>query len=255
MLVTVFCLFGFNNVGSAQPGTSGINGTNASLGGRFYHPRGIAIDSSSSNLYVADTHNHTIRKIVLSTGAVTTLAGTAGASGSADGKGAAARFNEPHDVAIDSTDTNLYIVDGGQTVRKIVLATDVVTTIAGKAEVAGDSNGKGAEARFFRPSGIAVDSAGANLYIIENGNRSIRKIVIKSGLVTTIAGTADSEASLADGTGAGARFHSPERISIDSAGSNLYVADKTIRKINPILTFKKTLNKWRNLLLVALAKT
>src|SRR5262249_18985584 len=90
-------------------------GADAGATARFNHPADVAIDSC--NVYVADTGNHTIRKVTAA-GVVTTLAGTAGMSGSADGTGATARFNRPTGVAADSAG-NLYVADqGNDTIRK-----------------------------------------------------------------------------------------------------------------------------------------
>ncbi|MCU0292623.1 MAG: hypothetical protein MUF10_11650, partial [Thermoanaerobaculaceae bacterium] len=84
-----------------------FDGTGAAA--RFNNPYGVAVDGSG-NLFVADTFNHTIRRIVVATGEVTTLAGTAGSSGSADGIGAAARFSFPYGVAVDGSG-NLFVAD------------------------------------------------------------------------------------------------------------------------------------------------
>ena len=110
--------------------------------------------------------------------------------------------------------------------------TAVVTTLAGQARSKGSTDGSGASARFYWPSGIACDAAG-NLYVADERNNTIRKIT-PAGEVTTLAGKAHSKGS-ADGSAAAARFNSPEGIACDSAG-NLYVADarnSTIRKITP----------------------
>ena len=79
-------------------GPGNVDGTGRAA--RFSNPRGLATDGAG-NLYAADSSNHTIRRIVLATGVVSTLAGTAGASGSTDGTGAAAQFNSPNGLAAD----------------------------------------------------------------------------------------------------------------------------------------------------------
>jgi sugar lactone lactonase YvrE len=209
-------------------GTAGSLGSIDGTGNaaRFNYPYTITTDGT--NLYVADTYNHTIRKLVISTGVVTTLAGTAGSLGSTDGTGTAARFYYPRGITTDGT--NLYVADtSNQTIRKIVIATGVVTTLAGTVGAGGSTDGTGTAARFYWPSGINSD--GTNLYVSDSGNNTIRKIVIASGVVTTLAGTAGSSGST-DGVGNVARFSSPQGITTD--GTNLYVADTNnfnIRKI------------------------
>jgi hypothetical protein len=107
-------------------GTAGFtNGTGTAA--LFNAPSGITSDGT--NLYVVDKGNNVIRKIVISTGVVTTFAGsTAGASGLTDGTGTAALFNAPSGVTSDGT--SLYISDAGNnSIRQIVIATAVVTTL------------------------------------------------------------------------------------------------------------------------------
>ena len=167
-------------------GPGNTDGTGAAA--RFNLPFGVAVDGAG-NLYVADSNNHTIRKVVVATGVVTTLAGTAGMSGSTDGTGAAARFNNPYGVAVDGAG-NLYVTDRtNHTIRKVVVATGVVTTLAGTAGMSGSTDDTGAAARFNNPSGVAVDGAG-NLYVADSNNGTIRKIVVATSSVTTIVGAA-----------------------------------------------------------------
>jgi len=194
---------------------------------RIHHPVGVAVDWSGT-LYVTDTDNHTIRKITAA-GAVTTLAGTAGSKGSADGPGPAARFNLPHGVAVDAQGT-VYVTDTfNHTVRKVT-ADGEVTTLAGTAGRKGGADGRGTTARFNHPFGIAVDAQGT-LYVADNGGNTVRKITA-GGKVTTLAGVAGQRGAV-DGPGATARFRSPTGVALDASG-NLYVAEAlnaTIRKI------------------------
>jgi hypothetical protein len=212
-------------------GTACSSGSDDGTGpaARFYDPYGIAVDSSM-NVYVADTRNHTIRKITPE-GVTTTLAGTAGSSGSNDGTGHAARFDFPEGVATDSAG-NVYVGDSGNhTIRKIT-PTGVTTTLAGTAGSSGSIDGAGAAARFYYPAGVATDSAG-NVYVADYYNQTIRKIT-PTGVTTTLAGTAGLSGSV-DGTGPAARFDRPRGVATDSVG-NVYVADYndcTIRKITP----------------------
>ncbi|NOT99899.1 MAG: hypothetical protein HOO97_12535, partial [Sideroxydans sp.] len=139
---------------------------------RFNGPGGIAIDATG-NLFVADTGNHTIRKIT-SAGVVTTVAGTAGLSGSTDATGTATKFNTPFGVTVDSAG-NLFVADTyNNTIRKIDTL-GVVTTVAGTAGVSGSTNATGAAASFSSPTHITVDPAG-NLFVTDMGNNMIRKV-------------------------------------------------------------------------------
>jgi len=251
-------------------GTSLVGSTDATgVAASFSNPSGITNDGT--NLYVTDTDNNTIRKIVIATGVVTTLAGNANAlGGTADGTGSAASFITPYGITTDGTNlyvttsyggsirkiviasgvvttltgaaaagltfpsgittdgTNLYVTDFGSfTIRKTVIATGVTTTLAGTANTGGTADGTGAAALFINPMGIATDNT--NLYVTD-GNR-IRKIVIATGVVTTLAGSTSSGS--VDGTGSAARFDTPMGITIE--GNNLYVADMyslAIRKID-----------------------
>ena len=212
------CKIGIANaVVTTLAGNGGIGSADGTgTGARFYDPFGITTDGT--NLYVADTYNDTIRQIVIATGQVTTLAGTAGASGPADGTGTTARFYDPSGITTDGT--NLYVADtGNYTVRQVVIATGQVTTLAGSAGVLGQDDGTGTAARFNRPFGITTD--GTNLYVADTDNETIRQIVIKTGVVTTLAGS--HLVGFADGTGTAASFHYPNGITTD--GTNLYVAD------------------------------
>ncbi len=144
---------------------------------RFNMPSSVAVDSAGT-LYVADSHNHTIRKVT-PTGVVTTLAGLAGNSGTNDGSGSAARFNFPTGVAVDGSGT-LYVADyGNHTIRSVTPA-GMVTTIAGTAGKKGSADGSGTGASFSGPTAVAVDSAG-NLYVVERFNPTLRKGVPAGG--------------------------------------------------------------------------
>ena len=203
---------------------------------RFNLPLGITTDGP--NFYVADWGNHKIRKIVISTGEVTTFAGS-GNSGSADNAtGTSATFQNPMGITTDGT--NLYVTDAlNHKIRKIVIDNGTVTTFAGPpagtVESGSTDNATPSNARFNRPYGITTD--GTNLYVAEAANNKIRKIVIDNGTVTTLAGPAAGSAANTvgdtDGTGNAARFRWPAGITTD--GTNLYVADWDNHKIRKIV--------------------
>ncbi len=186
----------------------------------FNFPQGIATDGT--NLYVSDTFNHRIRKIVISTGVVTTLAGNTNSF--ADGTGTSALFSSPNGLTTEGT--NLYVADtGNHRIRKIVISTGVVTTLAGNTS--GTTDGTGTGALFNGPTGILTD--GTNLYVIDSNNHRIRKIVISSAVVTTLAGNTGGDQ---DGSGTAALFQNPAYITSD--GTSLYVTDSNNNKIRRI---------------------
>ncbi len=220
-----------NGAVTTLAGAAGSPGSGDGLVAGFNTPYGITTDGT--NVYVADTNNHTIRQIVISTGDVATLAGTAGSSGSVDGTGAAARFKNPYGITTDGG--YLYVADSFNcTVRQIVIATRVVTTLAGNGTCGYATNGTGTAARFSYPYGITTD--GMNLYVTDTSNNAIRKIVISTGAVTTLAGSGLGSGSFgfADGTGSAAQFWNPSGITTD--GTNLYVVDTNNRTVRKIVT-------------------
>jgi hypothetical protein len=205
----------------AVEGFSSVDGAGSMA--RFASAAGLAVDGSG-NIYVSD--GYTVRKIT-SVGVVTTLAGTAGSSGSADGIGSAARFTSPTALAVDDSG-NSYVLDN-DTVRKITSG-GMVTTLAGMAGAQGSIDGTGSAARFYWPNGVAVDGAG-NVYVADTGDRTIRKIT-SNGEVTTFAGTS-GVMGLTDGTGSAALFYWPTDVAVDSSG-NLYVSEGGIGQIRKI---------------------
>jgi hypothetical protein len=195
----------------------------------FNVPFGIAVDGAG-NVYVSDLGNQRIQKITPA-GVVSTLAGMKAVIGSADGPGTSAQFNTPFGVAVDAAG-NVYVGDTfNSSIRKITPA-GVVSTFAGVSGAPGSTDGTGSAARFFHPTGVAVDGAG-NVYVADTLNSTIRKIT-PAGVVSTLAGLA-GVAGTADGTGSAAQFDQPEGVAVDAAG-NVYVADTgafTVRKITP----------------------
>ncbi len=219
---------GLKNIVSTFAGRTGVAGSadgNATRA-RFDAPKGISTDGNY--LYVTDLNNHTIRKIEIANGKVTTIAGLAGKKGSDDGKGSSARFNRPYGIVAD--DGLLYVSDSNNhSVRQIDLDSGDVTTIAGGVGLVGYVDGPGKDARFFIPEGITTD--GDNLYVADTHNHSIRKIDLETNIVTTLAGLSGSPGYI-DDIGAKARFAYPKGITTD--GHNLYVVDfgnHRVRKI------------------------
>jgi hypothetical protein len=204
-------------------GTSDGIGTLA----RVRRPYGITTDGT--NLYVADTNNHTIRQIGIDNRSVTTLAGTVGSSGSANGVGTAASFFFPMGITTDGT--NLYVADkDNDLIRQIGIDNRSVTTLAGTVGSPGSANGVGTAASFYGPTGITTD--GTNLYVAEHDNHLIRQIVISTGEVTTLAGRSSGGGSAIDDNGTAARFNNPAGITTD--GIDLYVIEKSNHRLRKI---------------------
>jgi hypothetical protein len=176
----------------------------------FNVPAGMVV--VGGNLYVADNYNHTIRRVLLSTGEVTTFAGKSGEYGNTDAVGSLARFSHPCDVVSDGT--CLYVADEANgAVRQVLIATAEVTTLA---------------TGFSAPQGLTID--GGNLYVSDTINCAIKRIVISTGVVTTIAG---GHWGTDDGIGAAAQFWDPTGIVADSG--YLYVADRESNLIRRIV--------------------
>ena len=209
---------------SGSPNSTGTtDGIGASA--RFNGPEGVT--AAGNYLYVCDSYNYTIRRIDKATGETSTFAGAAGVNGSQDGTGEDARFGSPQGITNDGA--NLYVTDN-HTVRKIEIATRVVTTIAGTSGVTGTTDSRnGLEARFNNPHGITSD--GSFLYICDLSNNAIRVVEIATAEVSTLAGY-KRQSGFADGTGISARFRSPAYITCD--GTYLYVTDlssHTVRRV------------------------
>ena len=232
----------FTVAGNGTQGFGGDGGAAASA--QLNSPQGVALDGSG-NLYIADTSNHRIRKITLapgfalgtlSTGTISTVAGSGTAGYGGDGGAAAsAQLNYPTGVALDGAN-NLYIADTlNHRIRKVDSA-GVISTVAGSG-MPGFSwdGGAAASARLNGPTGLALDSAD-NLYIADTNNHRIRRVDI-SGTISTVAGSGSGlTGSNGDGGAAvAAQLNYPRDVVLDKFG-RLYIADKNnnrIRRVKP----------------------
>ena len=223
--------------GSNTQGFLDANGTDA----RFDHPDGIVLDKAG-NLYVADSHNHRIRKITQE-GEVSTFAGSGEVGENngdyADGPENTARFNKPNGITIDA-EAHLYVSDAGNNCIRKVLPDGSVHTLAGCGK-ASFLDGPGNVACFHSPQGMAMDGRNGYLYVSDSYNHRIRMLT-PTGEVRTLAGggitgTLDAQklsANHVNGIGGDARFYNPHGIVMDAEG-NLYVADSSNHRIRKIV--------------------
>lgn len=207
-------------VGNGTAGYSGDNGPASSA--LISDPRGIAFDSSG-NFYISDHDNNRIRKVTISTGIITTVAGTGVAGNTGDnGPATSARLTNPYAIALDSID-NIYISDYiSHVIRKVTISTGIITTVAGTGITgySGD-NGPATSANIDGSYGIALDSFD-NIYISDTGNDVVRKITASTGIITVFAGGSTYHGSYgSDGvaaTSATAKLYGPMGIFIDAYG-------------------------------------
>lgn len=202
-------------------GDGGYNGDNiAATSAMLRNPISVAVDSSG-NLYIADQGNNRVRKVTAATGLISTVAGT-GLGGNFNGDGifaTSATLPSPNAVAVDASG-NLYVSSSSR-IRIVVLATGVISTLAGGAQ---DSLGENipATSALLSPgtSGIALDTTG-NIYIVDLGSR-IRKVTASTGLINTVAGIVSSG--------------SMQGIAFDATG-DLYIAESggnRVRKMTSV---------------------
>ena len=219
-------------VGTGAAGFSGDGG--AATSAELDYPSGVDLDSAG-NLYIADTDNSRVRKVDVSTGIITTLAGNGVQGHSGDGGPAAsAELNQPGGVRVDNAG-NVFIADtGNHVVRKVAAGTGTITTVAGNGTKGYSGDGgpaTGAELHF--PDGVDVDSAG-DLFIADTNNNRIRKVDGNTGMITTVAGNGAAGYSGDGGPATSAELYSPYVVWLDIAG-NLYIADtnnQVIRKVD-----------------------
>jgi len=183
-----------------------------------------AVDDEGS-VYIAEYRNHRIQKIT-KPGVVITFAGS-GVEGFSDGESLKAKFNYPTGIALDSSG-NLFVADSWNHKIRKVNQQGIVSTIAG-AGTAGYLDGKGDEAMFYCPEGVALDSDG-NVYVADSCNHRIRKIN-QQGEVSTLAG--NGKQGYVDGVGSQVMFYWPRGIVLDSEG-NAFVTDQWNNRIRKI---------------------
>lgn len=218
----------------ASTGTQGFSGDGGpATSAQLDSPQGLALDAAG-DLYIADTHNHRVRRLAAAGGTIATVAGTGVAGSSGDGGPATvAQLDLPVALAVDAAG-NLYLADAGaHRIRRIDQGTGAIATVAGNGiqGFSGD-NGPATAASIDSPSGIAVDGLG-NLYLSDTHNQRIREVVATTGVIVTLAGSPQAGFQGDGGAAATAQFTLPGGLAIDASG-NLYVADRGNQRVRRI---------------------
>jgi DNA-binding beta-propeller fold protein YncE len=210
--------------GSGKKGNSGDGGPAAQAEFDSMHSLCVLPDGS---LCIADTGNFRLRQLDLKTGIVVPLAGTGKRGFRGDGGPALeAEFGGTYCVATDPAGKNLYVADlDNRRIRKIELATRVVTTVAGNGQKGVPEDGAdAAKAPLVDPRAVAVDRKG-NVWILERSGHALR-VVDASGKIRTVAGTGKAGMSGDGGDARKAMLNGPKHLCIDAAG-NVVIADSS----------------------------
>ena len=205
----------------------------AATSAEIAYPEDVALDTAG-NLYIADSFNNRIRKVTISTGIITTVAGNGTEGYNGDGIAAtSAELADPIGVTVDSAG-NVYIADfENERARKVTVSTGLISTVAGTGTAGYNGDGIAAtSAELYLPAGVAVDGSG-NIYIADDGNERIRKVAVSTGLISTVAGTGTAGYNGDGILATSAEINSPPGVALDSA-ANIYIADRGNNRIRKV---------------------
>lgn len=208
-------------IGSAGFGGDGGAATSAILN----RPSDLVIDPATGDLLIADHHNHRIRKVITSTGIITTIAGNGGGGFSGDGgEATSASLYYPHGIALD-TQGNLFIADHwNRCVRRVATGTGIITTVAGNGDAGFNGDGGAATSSSINgPAFVAVDML-ANLFVSDLHNLRVRRVALNTGVITTVAGNGEDAFTGDGGPATSASIRNPEGVLIDRFG-DMFIAD------------------------------
>jgi len=236
--------------GTGAPGSTGDGGS--AINATLNSPAGIAVDASG-NVYIADTVSNKIRKVAVTTGIITTVAGTGTAGHGGDGGAATlATIEGPKGVALDASG-NLYIADTvSNRIRKVTVATGIINTVAGSAAGGGYSGDGGAatSAKIQNPQSVAVDTAG-NLYIADTENHALRLVNVHNGIISTMTSNdIDTDTSRPYSgyngdlqPGVQAYLNSPAGVALglQKGGGRIFISDSSNNRIR--MLFLKTVKE------------
>lgn len=216
--------------------TRGYNGDNIIATSALLNaPDGVAVDPSG-NVYIADTYNFRIRKINVSDGIISTVAGNGKEEYSGDGGLAtSAGVYYPTGVAVDAYG-NIYIADYNYCViRKVTASTGIISTVAGNGTLGFSGDGSFATwARLANPFAIAVDALG-NIYIADQNNNRIRKVNASNRVISTVAGNGTAGYGGDGGLAISAMLNTPVGVAVDVSG-NIYIVDQNNYRIRKVTT-------------------
>jgi sugar lactone lactonase YvrE len=213
----------------AGTGTSGSTGDGGqATSARLNAPVRLAFDAAG-NLYIADSGNNKIRKVTVSTGVITTVAGTGTAGNTGDGgQATSARLRTPYDVAF-GPDGSMYIADRANHRIRKVSTSGVITTVAGSGQAGYNGDEITAtSARLNTPYGVDVDADG-NLYIADYDNERVR-LVDTSGNIHTFAGTGVATIDGDGGPATEAGLHKPQYVQVTPTG-DVYIGESNNNRV------------------------
>jgi DNA-binding beta-propeller fold protein YncE len=218
--------------GSGEAGYAGDG--DLAIHARLNEPYGISIDKAAS-IYIADRHNHCVRKVDSMSGVITTFAGNGAAGFGGDG-GPASRAGmvEPNGLALDSARRRLFLADvADHRVRVVDLASGTISTFAGTGEAQHSGDGGPATAAGLHGARAVKVTTDGTVYILERQGSTLRAVDPRTGVITTLAGTGARGYGGDGGSAREAVFDAPKEFALDPGGDILIVdtENHAIRRI------------------------
>ncbi len=223
---------------TAAGGGASLGDNGPATAAQLTSPRAVAVDGSG-NVYISDFSGNRVRKVTLSTGVITTVAGNGTYGFSEDGTQAtSALLGNPAGIAVDAAG-NLWIAEyRNHCIRYVSASTGLLSTVAGiGGPASGGYSGDGdaaPSAQLKNPLGVTRDASG-NLYVADYGNHCVRKVTHSTGLISTVAGTGETSGFFGDGGAAtAALLDHPRRVAVDVQG-NLFISDTDNQRVRVVL--------------------
>jgi hypothetical protein len=215
--------------GNGQNGFSGDGGpaTLASMSNAFH-----IVSDHEGNLYISDLSNNRIRRIDHQTGIITTIAGTGVQGFNGDGLAITCQLTGPFGINMDKKGNLIFSDQFGLCIRKLDLRTGMLTTIAGNALIRGfaGDGGPATQASFNFIWHVSMDENSGDIYVNDEFNYVIRKIDVRTGIISTVAGNGIKGNSGMGGPATLASFTEPVGVAIDQFG-NLFITDQVLMQI------------------------